>query len=100
MAGTRDGSGGEPRPSRASVGRFSLYLRHLEGLLRDGTQKVSSGQLGAALGITDALVAAGVLGLLNFAPVVLRVPPEVRVVSVDLTVQLEQLVFLVQTHAD
>jgi redox-sensing transcriptional repressor len=211
----REGTGLEPRLSRASVGRFSLYLRHLEGLLREGVGKVSSGQLGEALGITDAqvrkdlaylgslghpgigyvteeliaairrllgvdrqwqaalvgignlgrallgyrgfeqrgfrlvalfdtdpvkvgtkigalsvhgveaipqvvaatgaelgllavpseaaqpvadaLVAAGIRGLLNFAPVMLRVPSEVRLVSVDLTVQLEQLAFLVQT---
>lgn len=213
----RDSNGSDPRLSRASVGRFSLYLRHLETLLRDDIQKVSSSQLGEALGITDAqvrkdlaylgslghpgvgyvtvelitairhllgvdrrwsvalvgvgnlgrallgyrgfadrgfrvvalidtdptkvgtrlngltihgtdaiervvattgaelgllavpseaaqdvadaLVAAGIRGILNFAPVLLRVPPEVRLVSVDLTVQLEQLAFLVQTHA-
>jgi redox-sensing transcriptional repressor len=211
---TREGTSTEQRLSRASVGRFSLYLRHLEALLREGISKVSSGQLGEALGITDAqvrkdlawlgslghpgvgyiteelieairrllgvdrtwlaalvgvgnlgrallryrgfeqrgfrlvalfdddpakvgqvvegltvhgtdvidrvvretgaelgvlavpseagqpmadaLVAAGVRGLLNFAPVMLRVPSEVRLVSVDLTVQLEQLAFLVQ----
>ena len=46
--------------------------------------------------MADALVAAGIRGLLNFAPVMLRVPVEVRLVSVDLTVQLEQLAFLVQ----
>jgi redox-sensing transcriptional repressor len=207
-------NGGENRPSRASVGRLSLYLRRLENLLRDGTTKVSSSLLGEALGVTDAqvrkdlaylghlghpgigyaapelatairralgidrewrvalvgvgnlarallhyhgfvergfrvvalfdadpakvggrvdeleihapdrmaavigaervelgvlcvpaeaaqavadaLVAAGVRGLLNFAPRVLRVPPGVGVVAVDLTVQLEQLAFLVQ----
>jgi redox-sensing transcriptional repressor len=212
----RESNGSDPRLSRASVGRFSLYLRHLETLLRDGTLKVSSGQLGEALGLTDvqvrkdlaclgslghpgvgyitkelisaiqhllgvdrrwsvalvgvgnlgrallgyrgfadrgfrvvalfdtdptkvhtrlegltihglddiehvlaatgaelgllavpsesaqdaadALIAAGIRGILNFAPVLLRVPPEVRLVSVDLTVQLEQLAFLVQTH--
>jgi len=206
--------GGEPRLSRASVGRFSLYLRHLEGLRSEGAKKVSSGQLGEALGITDAqvrkdlaylgnlglpgigypaeeliaalrrklgidrawsvamvgvgnlarallryrgfqqqgfrivalfdadpakvgqqvegllvhgpermsevvaatgaelglltvpsesaqtvadaLVAAGIRGLLNFAPVVLRLPPTVSLVSVDLAVQMEQLAFLVQ----
>ena len=209
--------GSEPRPSRASVGRLSLYLRRLEGLLREGTTKVSSGQLGEALGVgdaqvrkdlaylgnlghpgigyaapeltaairralgidrewavalagvgnlarallhyhgfaargfrvvalfdadpakvgqrvegltvhgpesmpaviaatgaevgvlavpaepaqavADALIAAGIRGLLNFAPAVLRVPPGVSVVSVDLTVQLEQLAFLVQLHS-
>jgi redox-sensing transcriptional repressor len=46
--------------------------------------------------VADALIAAGIRGLLNFAPGVLRVPPGVSVVSVDLTVQLEQLAFLVQ----
>jgi redox-sensing transcriptional repressor len=46
--------------------------------------------------VADALIAAGVRGLLNFAPQVLRVPAGVSVVSVDLTVQLEHLAFLVQ----
>ena len=47
---------GEPRLSRASVQRLSLYLRQLEGLLRDGTAKVSSNNLGEALALTDAQV--------------------------------------------
>jgi redox-sensing transcriptional repressor len=210
--------GVEPRLSRASVTRLSLYLRRLEELLRDGAAKVSSGQLGEALGVTaaqvrkdlaylgnlghsgigypiaelirairralgvdrewavavvgvgnlarallryrgfqqrcfrfvalfdadpakigqsvegleihaadriapvvaateaelalltvpaesaqpmaDALVAAGVRGILNFAPAVLRLPPSVSLVAVDLTVQLEQLAFLVQLGGD
>jgi redox-sensing transcriptional repressor len=50
-------SGGEPhRLSRASVHRFSLYLRHLERLQLEGSQKISSSQLGEALGINDAQV--------------------------------------------
>ncbi len=216
-AATNESAGGA-KPSRASVGRLSLYLRRLEGLLRDGTTKVSSSLLGEALGVTDAqvrkdlaylgnlghpgigyaapeliaairralgldrdwaaalvgvgnlarallryqgfiergfrfvalfdadpakvgqrveglevspldamplvlaatraelgvltvpseaaqavaeaLVAAGVRGLLNFTPRVLRLPSSVSVVSVDLTVQLEQLAFLVQLTAE
>jgi redox-sensing transcriptional repressor len=208
--------GGEPRVSRATAVRLSLYLRRLEASLREGSAKFSSGQLGEAVGVTDAqvrkdlaslgmgslgqpgigyatheligairkalgidrewcvalvgagnlarallhyrgfeqrgfrvvalfdadatkvgqvldglevhspermaeviaatraelgmvavpseaaqavadaLVAAGIRGVLNFAPVVLRLPPTVSLVSVDLTVQLEQLAFLVQ----
>ena len=202
------------KPSRASVGRLSLYLRRLENLLREGTSKVSSRLLGESLGVTDAqvrkdlaylgplghpgigyaapqliaairhalgidrawptalvgvgnlarallryqgfiergfrivalfdadpakiaetieglavhpleampavvaatkaelgvltvpseaaqsvaeaLAAAGIRGVLNFTPQVLRLPAEVSVVSVDLTVQLEHLAFLVQ----
>src|SRR6476661_5606584 len=49
-------SAGEPRLSRASVARFSLYLRHLERFGQEGLRKVSSSQLGEALGITDAQV--------------------------------------------
>ena len=208
----------EPRLSRASVGRFSLYLRHLQRFHADGQKTVSSGQLGEALGITDAqvrkdltylgslghpgvgytttelmdalrrklgidrtwsvavvgignlsrallryrgfqqqgfrfvalfdadadkigkkidglevhspakmaevvsatgaelglvavpsesaqlvadeLVAAGIRGILNFAPAVLKLPKHVSLVSVDLAVQLEQLAFLVHLGAD
>ena len=49
----------------------------------------------AAQHVADALVAAGVHGILNFAPTVLRLPPGVSLVAVDLAVQLEQLAFLV-----
>ena len=50
----------------------------------------------SAQAVADAMAAAGVRGLLTFAPGVLRRPAGVNVVSVDLTVQLEQLAFLVQ----
>lgn len=49
----------------------------------------------AAQEVADLLVAAGVQGILNFAPVTLNVPASVNLVVVDLTVQLEQLSFLV-----
>ncbi len=50
----------------------------------------------AAQAVADLLVQAGIRGILNFAPVVLRLPPNVQVVTVDLAIQLEQLTFLVQ----
>lgn len=211
---TTNGAGaGEPKLSRASVQRFSLYLRHLERWNQEGLEVVSSSQLGDALGINDAqvrkdlaylgnlgqpgigyytqeliaalrfrlgvdrpwtaiivgvgnlarallryrgfgqqgfqfvglfdadpqkigqqvegldvspmeklssviaatnaelavvavpaenaqqvadaLVAAGIKGILNFAPTMLKLPPHVSLVAVDLAVQLEQLAFLV-----
>jgi redox-sensing transcriptional repressor len=49
-----------------------------------------------AQSVADVLAGAGVRGILNFAPVVLRLPPRIRLVTVDLTIQLEQLAFLVQ----
>lgn len=51
----------------------------------------------AAQEVADQLVAAGVRGLLNFAPVSLNVKSSVAVSAVDLAVQLEQLSFQVGT---
>ena len=45
--------------------------------------------------VADRIVAAGVRGLLNFAPLSLSVPGDVALNSVDLAVQLEQLSFQV-----
>lgn len=53
----------------------------------------------AAQRVADELIAAGIRGILNFAPVMLRVPLRVSLVSVDLTVQLEQLSHLVLHHS-
>jgi redox-sensing transcriptional repressor len=49
----------------------------------------------AAQQIADAAVAAGIRGILNFAPVIIKIPPQVSLIAVDLAVQLEQLAFLV-----
>lgn len=49
----------------------------------------------AAQKVADALVAAGIEGILNFAPVTLSLPKQVRTVGVDLAIELEQLSFAV-----
>ena len=43
----------------------------------------------------DRLVAAGVAGILNFAPVTLNLPDSISIVGVDLATELEQLCFSV-----
>ena len=79
----------------------SLTIQPMEEL--DRTVKSTGAQLGiiavpaeAAQTVANSLVAAGIRGILNFAPAVVRVPDFVSLVAVDLTVQLEQLTFLVQ----
>ena len=47
----------------------------------------------AAQSVCDLLVHAGVQSILNFAPVVLQVPPQVEVRKVDLAVELQILAF-------
>ncbi len=46
--------------------------------------------------VTDAVVRAGIRGILNFAPVQIKVPKGVRVNAVRLTVELEALTFALQ----
>jgi len=49
--------------------------------------------------VADRLQAAGIRGILNFAPVTLTTTPDVAISSVDLAVQLEQLSFRVGCSA-
>jgi redox-sensing transcriptional repressor len=47
----------------------------------------------AAQTVTDQLVAAGIKTILNFAPARIRVPRDVRLKDVDLSIELETLSF-------
>jgi redox-sensing transcriptional repressor len=49
----------------------------------------------AAQKVADSLVAAGIEGILNFAPVTLNLPKHVQTIGVDLAIELEQLAFAV-----
>jgi redox-sensing transcriptional repressor len=49
----------------------------------------------AAQIVADRLVAVGVEGILNFAPVTIVLPETVSLVGVDLAIELEQLSFAV-----
>ena len=53
----------------------------------------------AAQAVTDAVVRAGVRGILNFAPVEIKVPAGVQVNAVRLTVELEGLTFALQPES-
>lgn len=50
----------------------------------------------AAQEITNTLVRAGITGILNFAPLVLDAPEEVKVNNVNLAIELENLSYFVQ----
>jgi len=47
----------------------------------------------AAQAVVNTVVAAGIKAVLNFSPGALKVPPDVKLKSVDLTVSLESLSF-------
>jgi redox-sensing transcriptional repressor len=46
--------------------------------------------------VTNELVAAGMLAILNFAPIILQVPEHVVVNNVDLAIELENLSYFIQ----
>jgi len=48
--------------------------------------------------VAEQVVAAGIKGILNFAPAPLSTPDDVAVVSVDLSVRLEQLAFRISAR--
>ena len=82
-----------PGPSQITV----QSLEELPSVVR--RERVRSGILAvpaaAAQSVADLMVSAGIRGILNFAPTVLRVESGVSVSSVDLAVHLEQLSFQV-----
>jgi redox-sensing transcriptional repressor len=52
-------------------------------------------QASQAQAVADRLIAAGISGILNFAPVTLKTPPHITKVGVDLAQELEQVTFRV-----
>lgn len=82
-----------------------LLVKHLSEL--PGTVSEADIRLGimavpaeSAQEVADYLVSAGIYGIFNFAPAVLNLPESVAYVSIDLTVQLEQLSFQVIQLSD
>ena len=76
----------------------NLVVRHIEELGRAVVEEgiaigVIATPAGAAQGVADELVAAGVTSILNFAPCVLSVPAGVDVRKVDLAIELQILSF-------
>jgi redox-sensing transcriptional repressor len=50
----------------------------------------------AAQSIADGLVTSGVLGILNFAPVPIKAPPQVYVEHMEITIKLETVAYFAQ----
>lgn len=78
------------------------HLDHLPQLT--ATKRIRLGMIAvpavAAQSVADRLVAAGVEGILNFAPVTINLPNTVSSSGVDLAIELEQLAFSVLNRPD
>jgi len=73
----------------------------LEAAAREGGAEMAILAVPAAVAqrLTDALVAAGVRGILNFVPLQLQVPEGITVNNVNMAVELESLAFALQAPA-
>jgi redox-sensing transcriptional repressor len=72
-----------------------MPVEHLEEIVRKNQTQIGIITVSSevAQDIATLLIKAGVQAILNFAPVVLNVPPEIELRNVDLTVNLEVLTF-------
>ena len=81
--------------SKAIAGHRVRPMEDLSTLVRDRDIKIGilAVPAQAAQAVVDQLIEAGVMGILNFAPVRLEVRDAVSIASVDFSVSLEQLAF-------
>ena len=85
-------------PSRVGEQVAGLPVQHIDALaevVRNGDVSIGviATPAAAAQAVCDALVAAGVTSILNFAPAVLQVPDGVDLRKVDLALELQILSF-------
>lgn len=85
-------------PSKVGQTHGSLEVRPMEelvGFIRENEIRMAmiAVPAAAAQSVCDALVAAGVKGILNFAPVLLNAPETVRIQNSDVTAELQALAY-------
>jgi redox-sensing transcriptional repressor len=85
-----------PRETKLSQPLFSMD--DLPGFVRQRGVKMAilTVPAVAAQEVTNTLVACGIVGILNFAPIVLHVPEDVMVNNVNLAIELENLSYFIQ----
>lgn len=86
----------DPKKVGTKIGNIEvLPIEQLESVVKLNRTQIGivAVPAGAAQEIVDQLISAGVEAILNFAPVVLNVPPEIELRNVDLAVNLEVLTF-------
>ena len=91
-------------PDRVGEVVAGVAVRHVDEMARlVRKHDVAIGMIctpaGAAQEVADRMVAAGIRSILNFAPAVIAVPPEVSLRKVDLAIELQILGFYEQRKA-
>jgi redox-sensing transcriptional repressor len=73
-------------------------MEQLPEFIREHNVKMAILSVPAAVAqaVTNSLVESGIMGILNFAPIVLTVPEDVMVNNVNLAIELENLSYFIQ----
>lgn len=87
---------------RARKGVKISHVKQMQRIIRKENIKIAiiSTPPEVAQKIADELVSSGIKGILNFAPIVLKVPQTVSVSDVDMASELESLIFLTKRRAE
>ena len=89
----------DPRRQRDKKVRQPIWgMNKLPEFIRENGVKMSilTVPAAAAQEVANQLVAAGIMGILNFAPIPLSVPEEVMVNNVNLAIELENLSYFIR----
>jgi len=88
----------DPKKVSKSKGKCNVPIRHIDeltGYIREKNIKMAIVAVPApsCQDVVDKLVKAGVRAILNFAPFRPQSPPEIEVLNVDLSIELEKLAY-------
>lgn len=89
----------EPRRKRDKEIKQPIYgMEKMASFIQEHNVKMAilSVPADAAQTVANQLIAAGVMGILNFSPIVLAVPEDVMVNNVNLAIELENLSYFIQ----
>src|SRR5699024_1768283 len=88
-----------PEKAGGSIGGVPVHhIDHLEKDLKGIHVAILTIPASEADGITDRLVNSGVDGILNFTPARITVPDHIRVHHIDLSVELQALVYFLKHY--
>jgi redox-sensing transcriptional repressor len=89
----------EPRRQRdKKIKQPVIGMEQLPEFIREHNVKMAILSVAAAVAqtVANSLVESGIMGILNFAPIVLTVPEDVMVNNVNLAIELENLSYFIQ----
>lgn len=90
----------DPQKIGTYIGEVRIYAMEELGEMRldDSPVAILTVPVHTAQKTTDVLVAAGVKGILNFTPARLSVPKHVRVHHIDMSIELQSLIYFLKHY--